>query len=132
MNSKTYSPRNLKFVSVLIFILMLSVAILLYLLSLKNFLPIDSKGSFVWLNIFSLSFLLFTSISSLSSLISYFLLLLVLKKEDCRTLKVLSIRWGIVFSFGLFLVLLLHFFHILNIYWGLGILTVVILASFVI
>jgi amino acid transporter len=86
----------------------------------------------VWLNIFAVSALLFSSLSSLSSLISYFLLLIVLKKEDCRKLKILCIRWGIIFSVGIFLVLILHFFHILNFSWGLGILTVVILASFVI
>ncbi len=132
MNSKTYNPKNLKFVSVLIFLLIFTVVILLYLLSLKNFTPMDSQGSFLWLNIFVTSFLLYTALSTFSSLISYLLLLVVLKKEDSRKLKVLCLRWGIIFSFGIFLVLLLHFFHILNLYWGLGILTVVILASFVI
>ena len=132
MNSKTYSPKNLKFVSVLIFILTLSVVILLYLLSLKNFTPIDSQGTYIWLNIFAVIFLSYASLSSFSSLISYFILLVVLKREDSRKLKVLCLRWGILFSLGIFFVLLLHFFHILNLTWGLGILTVVILASFVI
>ncbi len=132
MDSKTYSLKNLKFVSILLFLFLFTVSILLYLFSLKSFTPIYESGEYIWLNIFTLGILLFLSISSLSSLISYFLLRVILKKEECRELKIICIKWGIFFSLGIFLVVLLNFFHILNIYWGLGILMVVILASFVI
>ncbi len=132
MDSKPYNPRNLKFVFVLTFLLILSVVILLYLLSLRNFLPFNTQNQYNWMNIFTVSSLLFSSLFSLSSLISYFLLRVVLKKEEGRELKIVCIKWGMFFTLGIFLVVLLNFFHILNIYWGLGILLVVIATSFVI
>jgi len=132
MDSKTYSLKNLKFVLIQLFILIFAVSILLYLFSLRGFTPMGESGEYIWLNIFAFGSLLFISLFSFSSLISYFLLRIVLRKEDCRILKIVCIKWGLLFTFGIFLVVLLNFFHVLSIYWGLGILTVVILASFVI
>jgi hypothetical protein len=104
----------------------------LYLLSLKNFLPLNDDGSYNWTNILTILSLLSTSISSLVTIILYLSLKYIFKKEDCRELKIVCIKWGILFTLGLLLVIFLNFFHILNIYWGLGIFVVVIIALFVI
>lgn len=132
MDAKTYNLKNLKFVSTLIFLLIFSVTLLLYLTSLKSFLPFNEAGEYNWVNILTVGALSFSSIFSLSSLLSYFLLRTILKKEDCRELKIVCIKWGLFFTLGIFFVILLNFFHILNIYWGVGILIIVIIASFVI
>lgn len=132
MDSKAYKSKNLKFVFTLIFLLIFSVIILLYLISLRDFLPFNDLGEYNWTNILTVSTLSFLFIFSISCLISYFLLRVVLRKEDCRELKIVCIKWALFFTLGVFFVLLLNFFHILNIYWGLGILLVVITASFVI
>jgi len=57
---------------------------------------------------------------------------IILKKEDSRELKIVSIRWGTVVTVGLLIVVLLNFFHILDIYWGLALLLVAIITSFII
>lgn len=132
MNLKTYNLKNLKFPLMLIFLLIFSVILLYYLLSLKTFLPFNDSNEYQWINILVASGLFFTTVFSISSLVSYLILKTVLRKEDCRDLKIICLRWGIFFSFGLFLVFVLNFFHVLNIYWGLGILLVVIISSFVI
>jgi len=132
MDSKTYKPKNLKFIFTPIFFLIFSVAILLYLISLRDFLPFNNLGEYNWTNILTVAILFFFSIFSTSCLISYFLLRVVLRKEDCRELKIVCIKWALFFTLGVSFVLILNFFHILNIYWGLGILLVVIIASFVI
>lgn len=132
MDSKTYSSKNLKFVLIQVFVLLATVSILLYLLFLKSFTPINEQGAYIWENIFTLMSLFFLILVTFSSLISYILLRVILKKEDCLSLKIVSIKWGIYFTIGIFLVLILNFFHILNIYWGLGIFLLVILASFII
>ena len=105
---------------------------MIYLLHVRAFQPLTDTGEYLWVNIFTLIGLLFLILFIVSSLISYFILRAILKKADCRELKILCLRWGILFTIGSFLVILLHFFHILNIYWGIGILLVVITASFVI
>ncbi len=131
-DSKTYSIRNLKFVSTLIFLAIFTVIILLYLLSLNTFLPFNVNNQYNWVNILTFLFLILTLIFSIAVLFSYLLLRVFLQKEDSRYLKIFCIKWGLLFTIGFTLVLLLNFLHILNIYWGVGILIVVILTSFVI
>lgn len=131
-DSKTYRSKNLKFIFSFIFLLSLSVVILLYLLSIGNFLPIDINGDYNWINILTVSSLLFLIVFSISTLFIYLLLRIFFKKEDSKYLKIFCIKWGLLFTVGFSLVLILNFLHILNIYWGVGILIVVILTSFII
>jgi len=132
MKEKTYNKRNLKFLFLLVLILIFSVILLLYLLSLKDFLPFGTDRSYNWTNILTFLSFLSSIIFSLVSILLYIFLTVFLKKEDGRELKIVCIKWSIFFTLGLLLVLFLNFFHILSIYWGLGIFLVVIIASFVI
>lgn len=132
MEEKTYRERNMKFLLALIFLGIFSVTILLYLLSIENFLPINSLGNYEWLNILVFTGLLFTAISTCISLLFYLALTLILKKENTDGLKVYVVKVGGLITLGVFLVVMLNFFHILDIYWGLGILTIILIALFVI
>ena len=130
-DSKTYRPKNLKFVLNLFLLLFFSVAILLYLFSINTFVPYSTEKHFNWINIFTFSSLVFSIIFSIATLFIYSLLTVILKKGG-RYLKIFCIKWSLLFSTGLMLVLILNFLHILDIYWGVGILIVVIILSFII
>ena len=132
MEEKTYRDRNIKYLITLLFLGVFSVTILLYLFSIESFLPLSSLGQYHWLNIFVFSLLLFILFSSITSLIIYSVLTLILKKENTDDLKIYAVKVGLLITVGIFLVIMLNFFHILNIYWGLGILTIVLIALFVI
>ena len=132
MDSKTYSSKNLKFIFVPFFLLILSVAILLYLFSLSSFNPIDENGVYNWLNISTVALLSFVILCCISVLLSYFVLTFILKRQDCRVLRLWCVKFGLILTIGVFFVILLNFFHILDIYWGLGILFLVIFSFFVI
>lgn len=132
MDEKTYRERNIKFLLSLVFLFVFSVIILLYLLSLGNFLPFNVEGNYDILNISVFTLGTFTLISSLLSLIAYLFTLLILRKENTDTVKIYSVKFGILLTIGIFLVILLNFFHILDIYWGVGILLILVIASFVI
>jgi len=132
MDSKTYSLKNLKFIFVTSFLLILSVAILLYLFSLSSFNPINDSGVYNWLNISTVALLGFVSLCCISVLLSYFVLTVILQRQDCRVLRLWCIKFGLILTIGVFFVILLNFFHILDIYWGLGILFLVIFSFFVI
>lgn len=129
MVGKTYRERNIKYLISLIFILIFSVTILLYLLSLGNFLPEEMNREYSVLNISVFSALSITSIYSFLSLITYLFLEFILKKERA---EFLSAKFSILVTVGIFLIFLLNFLHILDIYWGVGILVILIFISFVI
>ncbi|HBB64840.1 MAG: hypothetical protein UR34_C0004G0004 [candidate division WS6 bacterium GW2011_GWC1_33_20] len=132
METKTYRQKFVKFILSYTFSLIFSVAILLYLFSIRNFLPLNEIGDFNWLNILVFTFLLSILIDSIITILIYLFLLFILKKEGSRELEILSIKWGILFTLGIQLVVLLNFFHILNLYWGFGILSIVIILLFII
>lgn len=129
MSEKTYRERNIKYITSLLFLLLFSVAILLYLLSIGNFLPQNIDGGYNVLNIFVFSILSLLAIYSLLSLLIYFFIGLIVKNESA---EIVSSKFSILITFGLFLVFLLNFLHILDIYWGLGILVILLVISFVI
>lgn len=132
MDEKTYRDRNIKFLITLLFLGIFSVTILLYLFSIESFLPLNTLGEYDWLNILVFSLLLFTMFSSITCLIMYGVLTLILKKENTDDLKLYIVKVGVLITVGIFLVIMLNFFHILDIYWGLGILTIILIALFVI
>jgi len=132
VEEKTYSKKNLKFLSLITLIFLFSVILLLYLILLAEFSPLSGSNSYNWINILTFFSLFSSSTFSLVALILYLSLKFVFKKEDSRELKIVCIKWSILFTFGLLLVILLNFFHILSIYWGIGILFVAIIASFII
>ncbi len=132
MDEKTYRERNIKFFLSLVFLFVFSVVILLYLLSLGTFLPFNAEGDYDLLNIFVFTIGLFTLMSSFLSLIAYIFSILILKKENTDILKANCVKFSILLTIGVFLVIILNFFHILDIFWGIGILLVLVIASFVI
>jgi hypothetical protein len=132
VEGKTYRDRNIKFLITLLFLGIFSVTILLYLFSIESFLPLNTLGGYNWLNISVFSLLLFAMFSSISCLIMYGVLTLILKRENTDELKMYVVKVGVLITVGVFLVIMLNFFHILDIYWGLGILLIILLALFVI
>jgi hypothetical protein len=83
-------------------------------------------------NIYTFIILSFTFVTSFIALLIYLILIFILKKEDTFLVKGISIKWGMFITLGIFLVFSLNFFHILNIYWGLLILAIVLIALFII
>lgn len=129
MVEKTYREKNIKYLLSLVFLLFLSVIILLYLLSIGNFLPKNPSGEYSVLNISVFSILSLLATFSFLSLTFYTFFGVILKKNYA---EVISSKISILITIGIFLVLILNFFHILDMYWGLGILLVLIIISFVI
>lgn len=128
----TYKSKNMKFILSLMFITLLSVTILWYLISSGNFLPINEVGEYEWINVLFFSGLIFSLLVSITTLLGYLLNIYVIKRDVDYPVYAISIKWGNLLSLGIFLIFILNFFHILNIFWGIGILVVLIILSFVI
>lgn len=113
-------------------LLITSVGFLYYLINNSNFIPIDPSGNYVVGNIIVLLFIAFLVLSCVSCLAIYCFRKLVFKQlPDIIQVK-LSIKYALIFCIGTLIVYLLHFFHILNFFWGFSVLIVVILSLFVI
>ena len=110
----------------------LSVIILYYLFNAPTFLPHMENGSLNWQNIIVLIF--FTVIILINIVSIFFVLIhrIFLKKVLDKKLFYRSLKFGFLFAFGIVAVFLLNFLHILNIYYGLGLLGIVIIMFFVI
>jgi hypothetical protein len=104
----------MKYLITLIFLAVFSVTILLYLLSLGNFLPENINGEYSVLNVTIFSALCLTVVFSFISLLAYLFLLFILKKENA---ELISAKFSILVTVGVFLVFLLNFLHILDVYW---------------
>jgi hypothetical protein len=114
------------------FLIMLSVIILYYLLNNSTFLPYTESGSIEWQNVIVLIF--FTSIILINLLSIIFVLInkIFLRRPFTKRLFYKSTKLGIFFTIGVVLIFVLNFLHILNIYYGLAILAIVIILLFVI
>ena len=111
---------------------LLSVIILYYLFNAPTFLPYIQDGSINWQNIIVLIF--FTSMILINVLSILFVLInrYFLKKALDKGIFLRSFKFAILFTFGIIAVFVLNFLHILNIYYGLGLLGIVIVILFVI
>ena len=112
-------------------VLLFSVGFLYYLIQNPNFVP-STYGGYQWVNILVFFFLLLLIIFSLGNLIIFGFRKLFFKEIADTVQFRRSIRYSILLTLGILIVYLLHFYHILSFWWGLGILIVVILALFVI
>jgi hypothetical protein len=114
------------------FLIMLSVIILYYLLNNSTFLPYTESGSIEWQNVIVLIF--FTSIILINLLSIIFVLInkIFLRRPFTKRLFYRSTKLGIFLTIGVVLIFVLNFLHILNIYYGLSILAIVIILLFVI
>ncbi len=113
-------------------LVLLSVIILYYLFNAPTFLPYMQDGSINWQNIIVLIF--FSSIILINLLMILFVLIntYFLRKPLDKRLFYKSLKFAILFTFGIIAVFVLNFLHILNIYYGLGLLGIVIVTLFVI
>ena len=112
-------------------VLLFSVGFLYYLIQNPNFVP-STYGGYQWVNILVFFFLLLLAIFSLGNLIIFGFRKLFFKDIAEAVQIRRSIRYSILLTLGILIVYLLHFYHILSFWWGLGVLIVVILALFVI
>jgi len=122
----------MKFISTLTILLVTSVTLLYYLLNNQNFLPIDQVGKYNWINISIFLILASSSISSLLSLLIHLLIKALGKDIPRKTNIILTVKYSLLITVGIFAVFILNFFEILNIAWGVGILFVVLMFSFII
>ncbi len=122
----------IKYLVTTISALLFSVGFMYYLIQQSNFVPIDQNGNYVWINVFVLLFLILIALTCFSSLIIFGIRSLFFKDVSVETQVKKSVKYSIWLVLAIFLVYILHFFHILNFWWGIGILVVVITALFVI
>lgn len=112
--------------------LILTVTFLYYLLTQTTFLPYDKFGNHDWINILTLLVLAVTAIST-ALFSTIYTILWIIDKEEKRLRKgLISLKYSTIITIGLTLVFVLNFFHILDILWGLAILIVVLIATFII
>jgi lysylphosphatidylglycerol synthetase-like protein (DUF2156 family) len=122
----------MKYLLTIITIFLASVIFGYYLLNNPNFLPMTQIGEYNWINIFILMLVSFLSLFSLLNLLT-FLILHIFKKEMSKKERIVkSIKMAFLISIGIFIVFILNFFHILNWMWGISILLVVLIFTFVI
>jgi hypothetical protein len=109
-----------------------SVSFLYYLLTNPNFLPTLSSGEINWINFSVFTILLAVLSLSIFSILLY--VILKISKKDIshrdRILRSLKIAGSI--TFGLLIVFLLHIFQVITFFWGLAILSIVLLLIFVV
>lgn len=122
----------MKFLLTTILSLLLSVAVMYYLLTNPNFLPMTSSGDLNWVNMFV--FVLVASIFFFSLfLIILYIVGMIIKSDGSGKEKVLkSVKFAIILTVGLVVVFFLHIFHIIGFFWGLGILLFVLILIFVV
>lgn len=113
------------------FALIFSVGFLYYLIQNSNFLP-NSAAGYEWVNILVFFFLVIVGVVSFLNLVIFGIRKVLFKQLPNDIQIKMSIRYSLLLTLGLLVVYLLHFYHILGFWWGLGILIVVILALFVI
>ena len=122
----------MKYLLTIITIFIASVMFGYYLFNNPNFLPTTQIGEYNWINIFILITVIFLALFSLLNLL-IFLILHIFKKETSKKEKIVrSVKLSFFISLGVFIVFILNFFHILNWMWGISILLVVLIFTFVI
>ncbi|MHC1716594.1 MAG: hypothetical protein AB9915_01690 [Candidatus Dojkabacteria bacterium] len=122
----------MKFFLTLFFLFFSSVGFLYYLINNQNFLPMNQIGEYDWLNIFVFVFLFLVLTFSFLSLLVFLVVHLASKEKTLKEKYILSTKLAAIVSLGLFSVLVLNFFHILDFSWGIMILFVVLIAVIVI
>ena len=122
----------MKYLLTIITIFLASVIFGYYLLSNPNFLPTTQIGEYNWINSFILIILSFLAIFSILNLLIFLILRLFRKDMSKKEGIVRSIKLSFFITLGVLIVFILNFFHILNWMWGISILLVVLIFTFVI
>ena len=122
----------MKFVSSLTILLITSVTLLYYLLNNPNFLPTTPTGQYNWINISILIVLFLVAISSILSLLIYYAIKIIKKDITWKNRIISSVKYSLLLTIGIFTIFVLNFFNILDLTWGIGILLIVLIFSFII
>ncbi len=122
----------MKFLFTILFTFLFSVSFLFFLLNNDNFLPRISVDEVDWTNFSVFTFLLFTTIFSFLNIIFYNIKRFLKKDLDEKKNIKESIKYSFLLTFGLLIVFLLHIFHVISFFWGLGIFLVVLFLIFVV
>ena len=140
-------------------ILVTAVTFLYFLFTNPNFLPVNEVGRYNWINIFTLIFLLSIALFTLSNLIAYLVQILIIKvsrkkeekvsfseekderviqekrdEEEKKKKEVIlkSIKISTFVTIGTIAVFTLNYMHVLGWIWGIIILLVVLIFTFII
>jgi len=97
-----------------------------------QFSPYLASGALNWQSIVVLIFFVTNILINTTSIIYISISRAFLKKGVSKKLIYQSLKIGGVLSLGLTMVVVLNFLHILNIYYGFGVLTLVLLIALVI
>ncbi len=140
----------MKYLLSIILILGTSVTFGYYLFSNPNFLPLNDLGEYNWINIFTLLVLVSLISFSLFNLLIYLVQILLKRKGEKREEEELedemlskqesekkeriarTVKASFLLTMGVLTVFALNFFHILNWIWGISILLVVLIFTFII
>ena len=146
----------MKYLLSIILILGTSVTFGYYLFSNPNFLPLNDLGEYNWINIFTLLFLVSLILFSFFNLLIYSIQTLLerrinkkkekeeeqnkqleeeelIRKENEKKERVVrAVKTSFLLTIGVLTVFSLNFFHILNWIWGISILLVVLIFTFII
>ena len=140
----------MKYLLSIILILGTSVTFGYYLFSNPNFLPLNDLGEYNWINIFTLLVLVSLTSFSLFNLLIYLVQILLKRKGEKREEEELedemlskqesekkeriarTVKASFLLTMGVLTVFALNFFHILNWIWGISILLVVLIFTFII
>lgn len=122
----------MKYVFSLISLIIISVGFLFFLFNNSYFVPTNGVGEMEWLNISVLLFFLCAIVFCVISLIVFGIATSLMKGSKRRRRIFIASKIALFFTLGLLLVFLLNFFHVLDWIWGISVLLVVLIASFVI
>jgi len=122
----------MKFLFTILFTFLFSVSFLFFLFNNDNFLPRTSIHEIDWTNFSVFTFLLFTTIFSFLNIVFYSIKRFFKKDSEEKKIVKESVKYSFLLSFGLLIVFLLHIFHVISFFWGLGIFLVVLFLIFVV
>ncbi len=122
----------MKYVFSLVGVIVVAVVFLFFLFNNPSFVPTNGVGEMEWLNISVLLFLLSAGVFCTISLIGFGIATFLFKDKERKRRIFIASKVSLFFTVGLLLVFLLNFFHVLDWIWGISILLVVLIASFVI
>jgi len=122
----------MKFLFTILFTFLFSVSFLFFLLNNDNFLPRVSVDEVDWTNFSVFTFLLFTTIFSFLNIVFYSIKRFFKKNTEEKITIKQSIKISFLLTLGFLVVFLLHIFHVISFFWGLGIFLVLLFLIFVV
>lgn len=119
----------MKYLLIQLITLIVTVILLYYISTLPYFYPETIDGEPNWYNIFYGLLLLFLVLESFISIAIYLVQKFTIYGRKEFPDKNFSIKWGLIISSLIIVLLLLNIFHILNITFGILIVVVVIIVA---